>query len=379
MLIEAGCPAQRVQRRGSELDGVGDQFGIAVGAGHLDALDHVAGPQMGVVKQIRGRIQRTARHLATQQPRHLVLGPRSSPSGNRGIDHGLVGHPRLEGGGARILKEIVAFHGSAQSLPMLRPRRGDGHATVVSRIDAERRQVRMARPSGTERPAPHAVVHEQRLAEKRHGVIHAHIDKLPYASAPRLMHGSDHAEGHQGAGIQVADAGAGRIATGLARGRRRTVDVGEATHALGNDVEGRPIRIGALASAPVAEATHCAIDDGRIAGANGLVAAAEPVHDAVARVLDHGIDPLRELEKEFPVVRILQVERDASLVAVDAGEVAAIVAARPRFRRRGGEVLRVRRQAAAQIPGRRLHLDDVGAQVSQHRRAEGAGQGHGAI
>ena len=137
------------------------------------------------------------------------------------------------------------------------------------------------------------------------------------------MDAGNNAERHECSGEQIADGGASRVA----RGTRGTVDVGEAAHRLGDDVEGRPVGVGALAGARVAEAAQRRVDDLRVALADHLVAQPKPVHHAGPHVLEHRVGVFAQAEEGLAVGLVLQVERDAALVAVDAAEVAAEVAA----------------------------------------------------
>ena len=192
------------------------------------------------------------------------------------------------------------------------------------------------------------------------------------------MHPGDHAERHQRAGEEVADGGA----AGIAAGAVGAVDVGEAAHRLGHDVEGGPVGVRAFAGPRVAEAAERRVDDLRVALADHLVAQPKPVHHAGAHVLEHGVGLLAQAEERLAVALVLQVERDAALVAVDAAEVAAVVAASVDARLALGgvdEVRRRRRRGAGHVAGRRLHLDHVGTEVGKDRRAEGPGERHRAV
>ena len=62
------------------------------------------------------------------------------------------------------------------------------------------------------------------------------------------------------------------------------------------------------------------IDDRRVAGGEIVVAEAEPVHHARAEVLDDDIGVLRELEDPLADRRVLEVDRDTPLVAVEREE-----------------------------------------------------------
>ena len=184
-------------------------------------------------------------------------------------------------------------------------------------------------------------------------------------------------------GKQVADGGAAGVApSGTVVVAPGAVDVGEAAHRLGDDVEGGPVGVGALAGPRVAEAAQRRVDDPRVALADRLVAQPEPVHHAGAHVLEHGVGLLAQAEEGLAVGVVLQVERDAALVPVDAAEVAAEVAAAVDARLALGRVDEVfgdGRRGAGHVAGRRLHLDHVGAEVGEDGRAERPGERHRAV
>src|SRR5439155_22385264 len=91
---------------------------------------------------------------------------------------------------------------------------------------------------------------------------------------------------------EVAPAGAaGDAARAGAPGRTH-----DPAHALGDDVESRPFGVGARPGARIAEAADGGVDEPRVPLAETLVADAEPVHHADARVLHHGVGPVDETE-----------------------------------------------------------------------------------
>ena len=71
----------------------------------------------------------------------------------------------------------------------------------------------------------------------------------------------------------------------------------EPAHGLGDDVVGRPVGVGAGAGAGVTEAADGGVDELRVAGGQGLVADAEPVHHAGSAVLDDHVDRRGEGEE----------------------------------------------------------------------------------
>ena len=228
-----------------------------------------------------------------------------------------------------------------------------------------------------------AVVREHGLAKEVDAVDHGDVHELALAGAPRVVHAGDDAERHQRPGEQVADGGAaGVAAAGTVVVAPGAVDVGEAAHRLGHDVEGGPVGVGALAGPRVAEAAERRVDDSRVALADDLVAQPEPVHHAGPHVLEHGVGLLAQAEEGLAVGFVLQVEGDAALVAVDAAEVAAEVAAAvdPGLALGGvDEVFGDGRGRPRHVARRRLDLDHVGPEVGEDGGAEGPGERHRAV
>ncbi len=181
------------------------------------------------------------------------------------------------------------------------------------------------------------------------------------------MHGGDDAERGEGSRKEVADAGTRRHPT--APGRSGGGD--HATHRLRHDVEGGPVGVGALAGARVAEAADGGVDDARVAGAERLVADAQAVDHAHPGILDHRVDRLGEAKEGIAVLLGLEIEDDAALVAVDAGEVAPVVAPL--------RVVGSGSQVARHVPERWLHLDHVRAEIREQHGAEGPREGLGEV
>ena len=223
-----------------------------------------------------------------------------------------------------------------------------------------------------------AVVREHRFAQEVDPVDHGDVHELALAGPPRVMDPGDDAERHESAGEQIADGGA----AGIAAGAVGAVDVGETAHRLRHDVEGGPVGVGTLAGPGIAEAAKRRVDDPGVALPDDFVAQPKPVHDAGAHVLEHRVGVFAQAEEGLAVGFVLEVERDAALVAVDAAEVTAVVAASVDARLALGgvdEVLGNRRRRPRHVAGRRLDLDHVGAEVGEDRRAEGPGEGHRAV
>jgi len=178
--------------------------------------------------------------------------------------------------------------------------------------------------------------------------------------APQRRHGAKGAE-QAGDGVRRAAADLGRVV------RVGAGHAHPAPHGLGHDVEGRPVHVGALAAAPVAEAADRGVDQARIDGRQGLIAQAHPVHHAGAEVLHHRVGAGDQLAQQLPALGLLQVDDDAALVAVAGGEEAAVLVL--------GVVGAVRAALAEEVAAGRLDLDHLGAMIGQQLGAERAGHG----
>jgi len=70
----------------------------------------------------------------------------------------------------------------------------------------------------------------------------------------------------------------------------------------------------------VAEARHRNVYEARVHPLQHFPADAEPIHDAGAQVLDQDVGLAGQLLEDALALRVLQVERDALLVAVGTKE-----------------------------------------------------------
>ena len=120
----------------------------------------------------------------------------------------------------------------------------------------------------------------------------------------------------------------------------------------------------------LAEAGHRAIDQPRVDLGQRGVADAEPVHHAGAEILhDHvgvGDQALDDLDRR----RLLQIQGQAALVAVDRQPGRRHPAVRPLARQR---------RAAHVLALAAFHLDDLGAEQGKLVGTEGAGEDLGEV
>src|SRR5439155_10111902 len=128
--------------------------------------------------------------------------------------------------------------------------------------------------------------------------------------------------------------------------------------ALGDPVEAAALPIGT----GLAESRDRAVDDTRVDRAHVVVAEPEAGRRARAEVLQDDVGPGRQREPDRPAGGRLQVERDASLVAVVGHEGRALAADLRRYR------------ARVVADARPLELDHVGAEVAEQHGAVGPGE-----
>ena len=149
----------------------------------------------------------------------------------------------------------------------------------------------------------------------------------------------DHAEhrtqdiDHRGAGAQRATIGAGHV--------------GEADMELHHLVKRRAVGVWAGEVALKRQ-----VDQAGVARGQRLVSAAEFFHCAGAVILQHDIRLFDEAVHRRLALGPLEVQRDATLVAVERGEES------------GGESAKLARVIAVR---RRLHLHHIGAEICQHQ------------
>jgi hypothetical protein len=132
---------------------------------------------------------------------------------------------------------------------------------------------------------------------------------------------------------------------------------GDADHpALGlhHQVERRAIAIGTILS----KAGNRAVDDARLMRADAFVVNPELFDGADAQVLEDDVGGLEQAKEQRLAVGMLQVERDALLVAIQVHEV----------RRLAG--IERRSPGARDFALGRLDLDHRGAVVPEHRRGK---------
>lgn len=205
------------------------------------------------------------------------------------------------------------------------------------------------------------------LGDREHGVGHGDVDVLALPGALGVpQRGEDAERGEQSRN--------GISHTGSHPDGVRGVGPGDGhqtAHGLRDDVEGRPVPVGAVPARLVAEAANRGVDQAGIAGREGVVVETEAVHDAGGEVLDDDVGVVDQAQQYVAGLGLLQVQHERPLVAIGRLEHPAVVA--------GFVVGGERAGVAEEVAARRLHLDHVGALVGEQRRAERPGEGLGEV
>jgi hypothetical protein len=168
------------------------------------------------------------------------------------------------------------------------------------------------------------------------------LHHLALAGTLALAQRGDDAECAERAAEDVDDRRAG-----AQRPTRRARHVSEPRHELHHFIEREAILVRAAE-----EALERAIDQPRVELRHVLVAAAKPVHRAGRIVLGQRVGAGDQLVRQRAALRVLDVDGNAALIAVEAGEEA------------GGKAVQAARLVAV---GRGLDLDHVRPQIAQHQ------------
>ena len=158
-----------------------------------------------------------------------------------------------------------------------------------------------------------------KIAQAHHGLQQVGLHPLPFARGFPLQQGNQNTHGgkHTGARVGNGNTGAHGPLT------RQAGDRHQASHALGNLV-----KPGAGAVRPVfSKAGNAGQDDARVDLGQRLVVNTQPKLDIRPKVLDHHVGVLNQLEKNLLGLRLLEVEGDRPLVAVQVDHVVGVSAA----------------------------------------------------
>jgi hypothetical protein len=141
-------------------------------------------------------------------------------------------------------------------------------------------------------------------------------------------------------------------------------DADDPAHALGDQVVATAMAVGAGR----AEAAHRAVDQSGVHRGQGLVADAQALGHPRPVVLDEDVGRPGQALDQLDARRLLEVDGQALLVAVDRHEARAVAVPSDR-------ALPARRLALAG----RLELDDLGPEIGEVHGAEGRGHGLGEV
>ncbi len=320
----------RVRRLGHHP--AGQRLGVAV---HLSDVEHRAGGHAG--------------RLEAAEP--VGARARSDDWRQRLGQFDAVGDATVVVGKARVLAQLgrrdeveelepVGLVGGAQRDPAI-----GGLERLVGRVEGMRRAHRAGCCAGCHRDRRLPVgVHDAGLEQRG-------VDALALAGLGALDVGGEHTHGSEDAG---GDIGHRRTAFDRRAARRLAGDAHQPAHALGDQVEAAALGVGPSA----AEARDLAVDKTRVVLPEGLVSQPQELHGALSVVLDDDVGVGKEASCDLLATRRLQVNNDATLVAVHHQESSRFAAY-------------VGRQEAARIVTRRrlLELDHVGAHVGKHQTA----------
>jgi hypothetical protein len=196
------------------------------------------------------------------------------------------------------------------------------------------------------------------------GAQHRAVDM---GAAPGLA-GLHQGRGNGIGGIEPGAEIAHRNAALHRRAARLSGHAHQPAHRLHGDVEGALAAIGAALSEP----RYGTVDKPGIGLVEGVVAEPQALEHPGPEVLHHHVRDRRELAQPRHLGGVLQVGRDAALVAVERGEVLAVVRCAARTARAGrpGQRRPVAHAVAAVGP---LDLHHVGAQVGEQRTGKRTG------
>ncbi len=192
------------------------------------------------------------------------------------------------------------------------------------------------------------------VGDRGHRFETRHVDLLAAARAVAIGQGDETAAGGECRGDDVCL---------LARkANRRILGITDRDHGAAEGARDEIVRAEGALRPRLPEARDRGQDESRMSGAEG--GEGEPTLGEIAdrMALDHEIDGRRERAKSLAIRLLVEIEDDASLVAVRVGEPKA----------RGSLALVVERSApTTALATRRLDLHDVGSEIRQELPAVG--------
>ena len=303
---------------------------------------------------------------AARNPRRLEVGqplgrrPRPQPLDEHRPQRLPRGDAVLVGAEARVGGEVVRAEHPAERAPELIVADRDDQLAVgrLERLVRRDRRMPVAEPS---RRGPGGEVDPRLVGQhRRHRVEHPDVDELSAAGAVPRQQGGRDAVGGEHPGDDVGD----RHPEAVGRPVLLAGDAHQPALALQNRVVARlaPPRAG------LPEPGDGTVDEAGPPPGHLGVSQPHAIQRAGPEVLHQDVGALEQGVEHPAAVRVLQVEGDALLVAVDAQEVRALARLERRPPRAGVVPL-----------ARLLHLDDARAHVGEHHRAVGAGEDAGEV
>ena len=256
-------------------------------------------------------------------------------------------HAVVVAGELRVGFEVVESQRLAKRRPLRIAHGGQKNLlTVFHSEHVVHRPGRDARRHGRGRLAGDGVL-QHVLAHQKHVVLEQRaLHLLPLARDAALDQRAQGADGAEHAAHDVVDAAAGTQRVTGAPGH-----VGQAAHHLHHFIECGAVLIGSRQKALVADIDQARIDLGQRSVVESVFA-----HGAGLEVLGHHVGAGSQLARHFGAGRVVQINRNAFLVAVEHREKTGTGA----------------QQMARAVAVNRLDLDHLGAHVGQHHAASGA-------
>src|SRR2546425_4853503 len=353
VLAEGGREAGDAGRRRGELDRRGERADAA--AAVAPAFDDGrVGLDLRMREDLLQRVHAAYRDIVRLEEGDPVGAlARAEDVAQDGHDGRAVPDAEVVGREARVGEQVFAADRGAEPLPEGVGEASDDEVAVARREGLVRHQVGVAAPELAVLLAVGEHVRRHVGEERDDGVEHRHLDPLARAGAVALDQ-------------RRADAERRVDARGDVRDRRRGLDgratllagvAHETARRLQDQVHAWLLR--EWAARP--EGSDRAVDEARVRGVERLGAEAVALHHAGAEILDQYVR-LRDQPAHQRGARLLaDVDGEPTLVAVQPLEVEAADLGREA----AGAVGVADAVAAAGL----LHLDDVGAQVAEQRRA----------
>ena len=347
----AGAGRNGRSARSESLTGIPDE------ADAVRVDDHLPRGDLGVGQRLRNGVDRGGRDSRLDEPLD-GLGRRKGVEALCDSRDHAVALSEAAGGGPElgVLPELRQVEGLAELLPHVVRHRHQHDVAVAGGEELRRHDVGMGRARVPLRLVAAVQVvrgdvrqHREVGVEQRDVHVPAHSGRLDGAQ------GGQYGEGGEQPGGVVDDRHAELRghATGLAGQAHR------ACEGLDQVVVGREVAARTASSV----ARDRARDDARVDLLQRLEVDPEPLGHSRTEVVHDDVRGLGEAEERPVAPVVLEVERDASLVAVQRVEVRALAADAATG------------HAPREVwPLGRLDLDDVRAEVAQEQRAVGAGQ-----